>query len=84
MRIQPSKNTQAVDEALAMHELDEHARANGYASMLREDGSLKGPRGIVNARRLGLSKHPRKRWPKPRDRRAAQVALCSRRRLETP
>lgn len=51
MRIRPSKNKQAVQEALDMFELDGHTLAK------REDGTVRGPRGILNARRLGLSKH---------------------------
>lgn len=77
MRIRPSKNKQAVQEALDMFELDGHAvQRNG-------NGKMRGPRGIVNARRLGLSKHRcraaktvkrkvARAWAKAREKAAAQ------------
>lgn len=66
MRIRPSKNKAAVESALANFAADE----------ARNETTLpkRGPRGIVNARRLGLSKHRyrAKRTPKPFDRLAAR------------
>lgn len=81
MRIRPSKNENAVQEAIAMHQLDEDGRARGAAWSIREDGTVRGPRGIVKARVLGLSRHRYRaaRTPK-RDRRKAQIALCTKQR----
>lgn len=53
MRIRPSKNDQAVASAIALFNAEEDARPTATP--------VRGPRGIVNARRLGLSWNPRAR-----------------------
>jgi hypothetical protein len=70
VKIRPSKNRAAVAAALALFAAEEEARSNATPA--------RGPRGIVNARRLGLSRNPR-----VRSKTAPKRAKGSSRRLAT-
>lgn len=63
--------------ALSVYAIDEECRVAEHPAWKRADGTVRGPRGIVNARRLGLS---RSRY---RAARAADRALVRQRARET-